>query len=254
MYIVSLFIPFIAHPVALLHGDRGSAKSTFGKVVKKLVDPAKPDIFSFPSSKDDLVRTLNKSYYTVFDNLSHITADSSDTLCRAVTGEGYTKRTLFTDDDDTVFEFRRAICLNGINLVSERPDLLDRSIIIELQRIPESRRMPESEFWRKFDEKLPHILGSIFDTVSKTLAIYPTIHPKKLFRMADFTKAGMAIAKAFGYTEEDFMRVYSENIKKQNTSVIDNDIVANTIVRLMEFQDMWKGSPTDLHSQLSALA
>ena len=190
-------------------------------------------------------------FYKLYTKLVQCAVKS---LCCAVTGEGYTKRTLFTDDDDTVFEFRRAICLNGINLVSERPDLLDRSIIIELQRIPESRRMPESEFWKKFDEKLPHILGSIFDTVSKTLAIYPTIHPKKLFRMADFTKAGMAIARALGHEEEDFVRVYSENIKKQNTSVIDNDIVANTIVRFMEEQNLWKGSPTELHAELSALA
>ncbi len=112
-----------------------------------------------PSSGEELVRALNRSYFVAFDNLSTVTADQSDTLCRAVTGEGYVKRKLYSDNDDVVFTFRRAISLNGINEVANRPDLLDRSIPVLLERIPPEARKTEDEFWEAFGKAKPEILG-----------------------------------------------------------------------------------------------
>jgi|GEM_PF-3138508 len=42
VYIISLFIPDISHPILNLHGEKGSAKSMLFTLVKLLVDPGKP--------------------------------------------------------------------------------------------------------------------------------------------------------------------------------------------------------------------
>lgn len=45
--------------------------------------------------------------------------------------------------------------LNGINIVATRPDLLDRSILLELERIPKTERKTEKEIEEEFEKDLP---------------------------------------------------------------------------------------------------
>jgi hypothetical protein len=42
-------------------------------------------------------------YHDDFDNVSEISQLSSGQLCRAVTGSGFTKRGLFTNDEEDIF-------------------------------------------------------------------------------------------------------------------------------------------------------
>ena len=39
-YIISLFIPSIAKPILMLHGEQGNAKTTLQELIKMLVDPS----------------------------------------------------------------------------------------------------------------------------------------------------------------------------------------------------------------------
>ncbi len=64
-------------------------------------------------------------------------------FCRAATGGAFSKRGLYSDDDDVFFDFRRCIMLNGINVVPSRPDLLYCSIILTLQDIRPWDRIEE---------------------------------------------------------------------------------------------------------------
>jgi len=77
---------------------------------------------------------------------------------------------------------------NGVNVVARRSDLLDRTILLTLVRIPRDERQEERQFWSDFDAALPAILGGVFDTLAQTLAAYPTIDIPYLERMADFTR------------------------------------------------------------------
>ena len=47
-YIISLFIPDIAKPILILHGEQGSAKSTLQELIKMLVDPSIVKTHTFP--------------------------------------------------------------------------------------------------------------------------------------------------------------------------------------------------------------
>ena len=63
----------------------------------------------------------------------------------------------------------RPIILNGITHPVERPDMLDRSILTTLSRIPEDARLEEDELWPEFDSVLPFILGGAFDVLAKAI-------------------------------------------------------------------------------------
>lgn len=253
-YLVTCFIPEIAHVILVLFGEKGAAKSTTMRMVKKIIDPAKQDLLSMPNSKQDLAISISNNYMPCFDNLDSLSADKSDLLCMASTGGAFTKRTLYSDSDETILQFKRCICLNGINIVATRPDLLDRSILMELERIPKTERKPEAQIWRSFDNDIPKFLGAVFNTLSKAMQGYDDVELKAVGRMADFTYWGYAIAEAMGVDGEQFLNAYLTNQDTANEEAISSHPVAVAIISLMKSRSNWSSSVSDLLKELGQVA
>ena len=57
----------------------------------------------------------------------------SDTLCRLSSGGGFSVRSLWTNNDEVLFEAARPAILNGIDDIITRPDLADRSLFVTLE-------------------------------------------------------------------------------------------------------------------------
>jgi hypothetical protein len=68
--LLSYFIPNISHPLMILTGSQGSAKTTMARIFKMIVDPDISEVTYLNSSIDSLELILEKSYLTCFDNLS----------------------------------------------------------------------------------------------------------------------------------------------------------------------------------------
>ncbi len=245
-YIISCFVPNIPHPIPVLYGEKGAAKTTTLKMIKAIIDPSIIQVVTFPKDINELVQLLSHHYFCGFDNITAIPNWISDTLCRAVTGEGLSKRRLYTDDEDVIYTFKSCIGINGINVVASREDLLDRCILLELQRILPELRKEDAVIWEDFNRAVPGILGGIFTTLSKALQIYPTVTLKKNNRMADFTRWGVAIAKALGGSESDFLMQYEENVRIQNQEAIAANPIAEAVVHFMGNIDYWKGKSSEL--------
>ena len=250
VYLVSCFIPEIAHPAAMVFGGAGAAKSSIARVVKQLVDPAGAITVGFPAHEVELAQFLSHNYYCAFDNLSNISKKQSDMLCTAVTGGNFVKRTAYSDQEDTVFVFKNCLAFTGIHLVAEETDLLDRILLFELQSIDEDCRQLEEDFLRNFEEARPHILGWIFDTLAKALRIFPKISVTKLPRLADFYKWGIAITEAMGYERARFETAFAQNRAKINWSVIEANSLATVITDLMKSKKTWEGTVSQLFDLL----
>ena len=254
VYLVSCFIPDIPHPIPVIHGPMGSGKSSVHKMLRRLIDPSELELLALPNDVGNLVMILDHHWAPIFDNIDNIKPWQSDALCRAVTGEGVSKRSLYTNDDAFIYSYRRCVGLNGINPCATRPDLLDRSILIELDRIPDDKQWTEADLWERFEEARPGILGSIFDVLSRAVPEYPNLVLQGLPRMADFAKWGCAIAIAMGYTQDDFLRAYDNSIKRQHQEAIEGHPVALAMVAFMSDKSTWVGTPSNLLKQLKLVA
>ncbi|MBU4266949.1 MAG: bifunctional DNA primase/polymerase, partial [Candidatus Altiarchaeota archaeon] len=250
VYIVNCLVPDIPHLIPILHGPQGSAKSTYFKVIRSLVDPSSLLIITFPKDKNELVQKLSHHYCAFFDNVTKLSDWQSDTLCRASTGEGYSKRELYSDDEDVIYSYRRCVSLNGINIAAHKPDLLDRGMLIELERIPENRRMTEKEFWEKFNKDKPDILAGILDALSKAMKIKEGLKINRLPRMADVAEWGEAIAQAMGYGEYVFLQAYMRRLGEQNKETIEGHSIGPAIMDIMTERNEWEGTPTELLDEL----
>jgi hypothetical protein len=251
--IVHAFVPGIPHAIPVFYGDKGAAKTTAQRVIRKLVDPAIRDTMTLPNDKNELVLMLMTNYAPCFDNLDGLSPWQSDMLCQAATGGGISKRELYTDTDEVILSFLRCPMLNGINLVASRDDLLDRCVLFKLERIDEEERKTETEFWQEFEKDRPYILGAIFDVLAKALQIYPDVKLPALPRMADFATWGYAIMEAVGGMGEAFLRAYRKNIAGAVEEAVTNDIVGAAIVEFMEGKDEWQGTASELLEALKEL-
>lgn len=253
-WVVSCFIPNIPHVMPVIHGEKGAAKTTAFVLLKKLIDPSALETLALPKSSKDLNIMLKQHWFLPFDNVSHISEEKSDSLCRAITGGGIQERQLYTNSEEYIYTFQKCIAINGINNIVERADLLDRSILIELSRIKEEERQGLSEVLNNFEEDLPEILGGIFDILSRAMAIYPTVKLDKLPRMADFARWGYAIAEAMGKSGQVFIDEYTCNQEYQNTELLNSNLVAMLLIEFMENIPEWSGRVSDLYNELADFA
>lgn len=251
VFLVSCFIPDFAHVILVIFGSQGSAKSTLAKLLRRVIDPSVIEVASMPDAPKELIQTLAHHAFLFFDNVSHVSEITSDILCKAVTGSGFPKRELYSNDEDVIYSFKRSLGINGINLVSTRPDLLERSMLIELDRIPDAERKQEKELTDRFDKDLPHILGGVLDALVKAIKIKEGIKLSSSPRMADFAVWGCAIAEALGYKQEEFLAAYQINIGKQTEVVLNDNIVATAIISFMEEREEWRGTASELLHQLT---
>lgn len=253
VWFVSTFIPNFPHPILYVHGPQGSSKSSLSKIVRKLVDPSLVEVTSIPKNSEDILQQLSHNHLIFLDNISHVSQEMSDMLCRAVTGSAFTKRALYTNDDEFIVTIQSVIGINGINIAVDKPDLLERCILLELERIPDTNRKDEHTLWADFEKNKAEILGSVFTCVSHALKVYPHVKVDKLPRMADFAKWGCAIAEALGYSQKDFLDEYINSQDKQNKELLYEITETQLLIEFMKNRTEWYGTATDLHIALKSL-
>lgn len=253
-YIIALFVPGIQKAILMLHGDQGSAKTTLQELIKTLVDPSCILTLAFPRDTNEFIQELAHNYIAYFDNVSNIPEWVSDILCRAVTGSGFSKRMLFSDDDDIIYNFKRCIGFNGINLAATKADLLDRGLIIQLSKISKDKRRENKEIWAEFEMIRPQLLGYIFDILVKVLATISGVKLTELARMADFAKVCETISRCMGNDPDAFIKAYDRNLQLQTEQILESNIIAPVIVKFMDDKQEWIGSATELLAGMESLA
>lgn len=254
VYLVSCLIPDIPHPIPTLHGPQGSTKTTALRCGRRIVDPSATETLSMPRNPAELVQQLAHHWMPIYDNITFIPSWISDTLCRATTGDGFSKRELYTDDEDIIYSFRRCCGLNGINVAAYQPDLLDRCILFGFSRPSRSERRQETELWAEFDRVRPQLFGAALDALSGAMTIQPTLQLPGLPRMADFASWGAAIAETLGHSAESFLKAYEKNYLLRNDEVLVNDPVASAVLRLAEDRLDWEGPASELLATLGKIA
>lgn len=214
-----------SHSALVISADRGCGKSTLTKIIRKIIDPSRTTGSVLNQKGDALLTLLSNSYLVDFDNTRDLSKEESDVLCVAVTGGTFSKREAYTTNQNATFKLRNIVVLNGISIIPSESDFAQRCLLLKLKSISEKARRSENEIEESFTRDLPEILGAIFNTLSKAMTVITSLKPKKKHRMADAYVEMLAIAIALGVTEDEFNRIYDENIKAVDKARAETDLV-----------------------------
>lgn len=200
-----------SHYVSVISSPYGSGKSTFTKIWRTIIDPANAEVSILSNNPEDFKVQLANNIVITLDNTRKLKNEFSDLICGAVTGTSFSKRTLYTNSEETILRLKNIFIINGIDAIPRNQDLISRSLLFELNPIPDAKRITESQQWETFNADLPYILGDIFNTLSKALQILETLTLKSSGRMVDATLEMLAIAIAMGISEDEFYEILKEN-------------------------------------------
>ncbi len=189
----------VPHPVSGLFGEQGSGKSSTARALTRLLDEGPVVVRKPPRDADSWVTAAAASWVVTLDNVSTVSGWLSDTLCRAVTGDGDVRRRLYTDSDLATFAFRRVLVLTGIDLGGLPGDLADRLLPVNLEPISDEARRDEASMstvaWAATHSR---ILGGLLDLAVDVMRLLPTVKLDRLPRMADYARVLRAVDLALG--------------------------------------------------------
>jgi hypothetical protein len=241
------------YPVLAMAGPPGASKSTAIRFLRDLIDPNEIEPGALPREVRDLAIASSKRFVQAFDNLSGIPAAVSDMLCRLSTGGGFAIRSLYTDDEETVFSYTRPVMLAGIEDVAGRHDLSDRTSSLALERIPEPAKKVLSEMQTTFGRARPRILGRLLDIAAQGLRNLPRTRLTRYPRMADYAR-WMAACETAEWPAGTFARAFAANKESLAAASLEADVVATLIIEMLDGGSGWTGTAKELLTQVDSRA
>lgn len=228
-----LIQPNTSKPVTGLLAEHGSAKTTTAKRLVELVDPSTVEVRCPPKDLDQWVTAAAGSWVVALDNLSTVPDWLSDAICRAATGDGNVKRELYSDDDLSVFNFRRSVIITGIDVGGLNGDLADRLVPIKLHAI--ENRLNETDLEYEWESDRSEVFGGLLNLAAKVQHKLGTLEKISLPRMADF---GRVLASVDMLTGSKGMQRYSESGKRMMAdSALSNSFIARIVESRYDTKD-----------------
>lgn len=230
-WLIGAYHPQGPYPVLVFIGQAGSGKTTRARLLGMLIDPREPALRVGQPNADSIDIAAKNTHVLIFDNLSNVPSWFSDRLCTLSTGGGSSRRKLYEDDGEVLFDAKRPVILTGIDELATRGDLLDRSLLVYPKRIEQYQ--PEKTLLADFKRAQPRLLGVILDGVSYALAGYRTIEQGN-FRMADFAAWVTAAEEGLGWEADKFVKAYNKNLDGASGLAVEASPVATEIVKLLK--------------------
>lgn len=250
-WMIECFRSDTPYPVLAMCGESGSAKSCSQKIIRAMIDPNRAPLRAKPKSVEDLCVSAKVSHITALENISHLDGNYQDVLCSIATGAGVAGRTLYTNMEETVFELKRPIMINGIPFFVTQADLMDRAIVISPPTI--AQRCTESELEAEFEKQKPQIFGALLTLFSGALKILPSvkISSNDLPRMADFGCLGESLYRSLGHAPGDFLNAYLSKRQQGIRQTIECNPVACALTAWLLLNPAgFQGTVKNLHAQL----
>ncbi len=247
--------------ILVVTGGHGTAKTSLLEMLVRTTDPNAVKLQQPPSTDRDLIAAVTQSRLLGIDNLSHISDELSDNLCRVSTGKGaLTTRSLFTTADQYALEVRAPILLGSIaDVVAGHEDLRDRALVATLPEL--TTKLPDGDVEKAFLEARPRLFGALLKALSIGLKNLPTTKVPSSYRMQDHLRWAVACAPALELKSEQIIKAHLANRDDGARVTIDSSVVGTMLYNLVATRvqvggkpNPWKGTTEELLHELEAVA
>lgn len=216
-----------SRPILAIFGQPGSGKSTlFKRVYALLYGPHKA--VSGVGTAQEFDYAMSVDPLLVLDNVDTWERWLPDRIARAAGVSEITRRKLYTDTDTVTLKLQALLGITAHNPKFGREDVLDRFIMITLERIQQFG--DETEIVRNILNKRDKYWGQIAADVQKVLKQpEPEKHEIAQFRVQDFSKIGQRVANALEFSDT-FRSAIMHMVDQQKGFVLDEDSILVDII------------------------
>jgi hypothetical protein len=256
VWLLAALRPGIREPILILAGQQDCGKSVTARRVRDLIDHSGAELRGEPRSEDDLAIAAANAWVVAMDNLSSIPQWRSDALCRLSTGGAYGKRTLYSDDDETLLSAVRPVILTSITDVASSLDLASRALPVTLPTLPESERLDEDELDRAWERDSGRILGGLCDAISCAIRRYdeiPASAVRNSHRMIDAVRWAVAAAPAIGLDRDQIVGALRMARSSVEASGLEDSPIGAAVISMMSTRTEWEGTSTELRDALAKI-
>ena len=235
LYLIPFASAMETRPLLIIHGPKGSGKSSLLKRMGKAVFGPGWNISLIPRSRRDLETEFANNILCCFDNVDRQPQKSQrDAFAAMTTGGSYRSRQLYTDSTQKSYNPRPLITITTRDpaLRAEDDDIVDRAIIVKLQTL--STVIPENALISEVTEHRDEILTEMINAMPGIIAALQGDAPNGMnrsFRMADFAnfayKSAYAIFRA-RMTDHEIRemldKVFDKLVASQRSYILSNPL------------------------------
>ena len=146
----------------------------------------------------------------------------------------------------------RPVIVNGIEHITKRHDMADRSIVLTLPYISPKERKTKEEIWREFEKAEVSILGMLCNAVSLALKNYSNIELETKPRMADFAQWVASGEQALGFSNGAFMNAFMQNRQEVAEEAVEHDVLVFAVMQAMKNKNSLEGPASQILECLRA--
>jgi hypothetical protein len=234
---VMSLIPEGTRPVEIMTGQPGSGKTTRTRITTGWLGG---DMAPMPRDPRDWAAMAASAHCLGHDNVSVLSADRQDLLCRAASGDVYQARALYSDADLFRVKFQPlSVVINGVEVGMLRTDLIRRSVSHYLAR-PASFR-PDAEVEAAWERGHAGALGWLLDTAAAVLARMGQMQRPSGDSLADFAWVLAALDELWGTRA---LGLWRDGQAELHAELAEGDPVALAVREAVTRP--WRGKAADL--------
>jgi len=234
-FFLSLLIPefFDTKALIIIVGSQGSGKSTLCRAIVRILYGENANICPMPSKLDDLDILIVNSHFLVIDNFDTFKDGICDKLAVYATGGTIKARKLYTNNQICENNIDAFFGITTLGLVFKRPDVLNRSLILDVAQIT-GGYIDEPTLFEGVISNRDKILSQAFNEIQRimrAIANYDKAKAKFNFRMADFGKFYTLLLGNVNLAAQH-LRLMN---KHQNRNSIENDVIITYLAEFMRY-------------------
>lgn len=232
-----------------LLAEPGSAKTFTHERLVKVVDNHTELHAEMPDdSAWELAVNASERHLTSMDNMSGLSKKAQDTLCRMCTGGGFSIRKRHTTRGQESWGIKRPVIINGIGSLVTQDDLAQRTVSVELVKLESNKQREQLE--REWEQEFPAIVGGLYDLLSQSLAILPTIPNDGTTRQGEFVALGVAVVKALG-RDDNFAMIYRSHLNNILMRSAERSPAMQALKAMMDALGTFNGSMGELLADIA---
>jgi hypothetical protein len=235
--------PIGHHMVGVVRGPPGSGKTTLCWFLRQTIDPHRAKLEAFPEKEEDLARQADSCWVLAYDNVSEVSAQQQDQLCRLVTGYSFRVKRLYSDRGLSAFTRCGPVLLTTTRNVIGRSDLATRRFEVRLDETG-GDHLPDTVIQRQAQALCGRFLGYLLDGVVKALAGRTPM--TNLPRLAASAHWCASAASAYGWAYDDVVALFRLQQATALRQAAACDPVAAAIYAWMVEKNLWRWPAPDI--------